>query len=304
MYFSKTKPYKRTLLASKAQPPAPVCPTSLPTADMPTTRGQKRLAAEPAAGERATAKPKTAPKPSRPPAAGDDVQEEVPAGPAAGPKLPHGPIAKKCNLSDSKYTTMEITTAYNDADGNPRCSIDDWIAQCRRCNGIGCGTCADKQPPPIKDVIGDTHLESKPIKFKSYHVDGTGTGDAEGAWRRGNDVIMASAAKDAFGNQAHQVDTYRRMGVHWVRTTGPLDLLYYINLLGVAVDNMGRIALLVESKTSVGVMIKPRRDDRVKVVNNIFFERWIGSKTGLYTISAHGGEFVVSNRGAGIVARL
>lgn len=282
---------------------------------MPTTRGQKRLAAEPAAGERAAAKPKTAPKPSRgpaaaaspcrpkAPAAGDDVQEEAPAGPApAGPKLPPGPggdIAKKCNLSDS----MDVTTAYNGA-GHPRCSIVSFNARCRNCHGHpdGCATCADKPPPPMKYVIGDTHRDYYPNKFASYHIDGAGTGDAEGAWRVGGDVvIMTSAVPDEYGDPAHQVDTFRRIGTQWVASTGPSELLYYKKLLGVAVDNTGRIAMLIESKTSAGVLITAARDNNV--VSNIFVERWIGFKTGLYTISARGGELVVSNR-AGVVARL
>jgi hypothetical protein len=266
---------------------------------MPTTRGQKRLAAGPAAGERATAKPKTRPKAP----AGGDVQEEAPAGPApAGPKLPPGPggdIAKKCNLSDS----MDVTTAYNGADG-PRCSIVSWNARCRNCNGDtdGCATCADKPPPPMKYVIGDTHRDYYPNKVASYHIDGAGTGDAEGAWRVGGDVvIMTSAVPDAYGGPAHQVDTFRRIGTHWVASTGPSKLLYYKKLLGVAVDNTGRIAMLIESNTSVGVLITAARDNNV--ISNIFVERWIGCKTGLYTISARGGELVVSNR-AGVVARL
>ena len=195
---------------------------------------------------------------------------------------------------------MDVTTAYNGA-GGPRCCIDTWNARCRSCHGIGCGTCADKQPPPMEYVIGDTHPEYKPNKFKSYHVDGAGTGDAEGAWKAGHVAIMTSAVLDADGDKAHQLDKFCMVGGNWVRSPCPSELLYYINLLGFAVDNTGRLAVLIESKTSVGVLITAAGDD--KVASNTFFERWVGFKTGPYTISARGSEVVVANR-AGIVAQL
>lgn len=179
---------------------------------------------------------------------------------------------------------LPIVTAYNGPDPYDEGGGVEQLGQAgagvqRRCQPVA-------GDPPRCSIVPWGALESP------THVTGAGIGDAEGAWITacGSHVVMSSRVYGPNGSSGRQLDVWRLLRRKWVRSARASKLLDFCKVVGIAADNTGRLAVLVERTTSVELLIAP-------VGSNAFVEHQSGFKTGPCTISARGNVFVVSGRG-------